>query len=68
MENLLENCNSCGMPVNGNFCSECGQKNSKELITLMSLMKLKVLHSIQKKDFSILLKYHSKSGKTARNF
>ena len=32
------------------------RKNSKELTILMSLMKLKVSHSILKKDFSILLK------------
>ena len=56
MENVLENCNSCGTVVNGNYCTECGQKNSKELTILMSLMKLKVSHSILKKDFSILLK------------
>ena len=31
MESILENCSSCGTTVNGNYCTECGQKKFKRI-------------------------------------
>ena len=56
MENLLENCNSCGMPVNGNFCSECGQKKFKRIDHTYVIDEVKSFAFYTEKDFSILLK------------
>ena len=35
----IEACKNCGAPVDGNYCSNCGQKTSLKPITLSSLMK-----------------------------
>lgn len=56
MENVLENCNSCGTVVNGNYCTECGQKKFKRIDHTYVIDEVKSFAFYTEKDFSILLK------------
>ncbi|HFK5527355.1 TPA: DUF3667 domain-containing protein [Elizabethkingia anophelis] len=69
MENVLENCNSCGTVVNGNYCTECGQKKFKRIDHTYVIDEVKSFAFYTEKGFFYSVKnIILNPGKTARKF
>lgn len=69
MENVLENCNSCGTVVNGNYCTECGQKKFKRIDHTYVIDEVKSFAFYTEKGFFYSVKnIILNPGKTAGKF
>ena len=69
MENVLENCNSLAQTVNGNYCTECGQKKFKRIDHTYVFDEVKSFAFYTEKGFFYSVKnIILNPGKTARKF
>ncbi|AQX06088.1 hypothetical protein ATB99_16180 [Elizabethkingia meningoseptica] len=69
MENILERCSSCGTTVNGNYCSECGQKKFKKIDRSYVMDEAMSFAYYTEKGFFYSVKnIILNPGKTARKF
>jgi hypothetical protein len=67
---MLEPCKNCGLPVEGDFCSNCGQKVIRKRLTVQNLLQetFNVITNIEKGFWYTTHMLFKNPGELVRNF
>ncbi|MEZ5056514.1 MAG: DUF3667 domain-containing protein [Saprospiraceae bacterium] len=69
-QTMLDPCKNCGLPVEGDFCPNCGQKVIRKRLTVQNLLQetVNVVTNIEKGFWYTTHMLFKNPGELARNF